>query len=172
MLDTEIEDFAQATRNYQSILLKYCTLATRSTLSEADADDLDRILAQAETDELLNFLLIEFDHLIAEELNLFDQQHLSGYEDQQAYLREHLVQLTPEDLAYYRELQKLLQKVGCYRGPVDGVFGEDSRKAVEEFQESADLQADGELTPETVLKLAPTAEAVLKLTRAKPPNDS
>lgn len=171
MCGNEAETFAQASYNYQGILLEYCYLASLPALSEEQADYLDRILAQAETDEFLNFLLIEFDSIIAKKLHLLNDQHLPRYEDQQAYLREHLIQLAPEELAYYRELQKLLQDKGCYRGPVDGVFGEDSRKAVEQFQEAAHLQVSGVLTPETVLKLAPTAEAALKLTRSRSPDN-
>jgi hypothetical protein len=169
MSGNEAETFAQASHNYQGILLEYCYLASLPTLSEEQADYLDRILAQAETDEFLNFLLIEFDYIIAKKLNLLNDQRLSQYEDQQAYLREHLT--PPEDLDYYRELQKLLRDRGYYRGLVDGVFGEDSRKAVEQFQEATHLQVSGVLTPETVLKLAPTAEAALKLTRSRSPDD-
>lgn len=170
MSSNAVDDFDLVSHNYQGILLEYCFLAALPTLSEEQADYLDRILAQAETDEILNFLLIEFDHVIAKKLNLLSDQHLPQYEDQQAYLREHLVRFTPEDPAYYRELQKLLRDQGWYRGLVDGVFGEDSRQAVKQFQESAHLRANGVLTTETVLKLASTAGAALTLTRSRSPD--
>lgn len=94
MRGDEVNTFAQVFDRYQGVLLEYCFLAALPTLSEEQADYLDLILAQAETDEILNFLLIEFDRISLEKLNLFDEHHISKYDDQQAYLREHLVQAT------------------------------------------------------------------------------
>lgn len=171
MSSNTIDDFDLIAQNYQGIVLEYCFLSGLPTLTDEQADLLDRILAQAETDEILNFLLIEFDYLIAKKLNLLDDQHLPQYDNQQAYLREYLVQFTPEDPAYYRTLQKLLRDQGWYQGLLDGVFGEDSRQAIKHFQASVHLQSNGVLTLETVLKLAPTPEAALTLTRSRSPDD-
>lgn len=172
MLGNAADHFSHVSQHYQGIVLEYCYLASLATLSEEQADYLDRILAEAETDEFLNFLLIEFDCIIAQKLNLLAAEHIHQYANQQAFLREHLVKLVSDDLAYYRELQKRLREKGCYQGPVDGVFGKDSRAAVERFQASIHLQANGVLTPETVLNLAPTAEAALKLSRPRSPDHS
>jgi hypothetical protein len=170
MLDNEVDNFIQTSNNYQGILLEYCFLTSLPQLSEEQADYLDDILEKAESDEFLNFLLIEFDHIIAKKLNLLDDQYIPYYQNQQAYLREYLIQLTTEEIAYHCEFQKLLRDEGYYRGPVDGVFGEDSREAVKQFQQSTHLQVNGMLTLETVLKLVPNTDIALKLIRPRSPD--
>jgi Putative peptidoglycan binding domain len=151
--------------SYELILLNYCQLASTPQLGDEESEELDKILAQTESDEVLNFLLGEVDYILGEKFNLLDQKHLKSYDDQLAYLREHLEQISSIEIDYYREFQKLLQEKGCYAGPVDGVFGNDSREAVRKFQESCHLPANGQLNDETVLQLTPSAQTALKLSR-------
>ncbi len=42
-----------------------------------------------------------------------------------------------------KEIQISLRNAGFYRGPVDGVFGSATRKAIREFQRANDLKPDG-----------------------------
>jgi peptidoglycan hydrolase-like protein with peptidoglycan-binding domain len=59
----------------------------------------------------------------------------------------------PLDPAVVRGLQQKLRRLGFYSGPVDGVWGERSRVAVERFQRSRGLDPSGELTPTTIAAL-------------------
>jgi hypothetical protein len=65
--------FMQELTEYKDLLCKYCVLAVKCTLTEAEADSMDLILLQAETDPFLSFLLDEVDHLLAHELGLIDK---------------------------------------------------------------------------------------------------
>lgn len=47
------------------------------------------------------------------------------------------------------ELQAVLQLLGFYGGPVDGVYGASTRSAVAIFQQIAGLEATGQVTPST-----------------------
>ncbi|HNX81888.1 MAG TPA: peptidoglycan-binding domain-containing protein [Candidatus Omnitrophota bacterium] len=42
-----------------------------------------------------------------------------------------------------KEIQTALKKAGFYNGPVDGVFGPQSRKAIKAFQKAKGLGVDG-----------------------------
>jgi N-acetylmuramoyl-L-alanine amidase len=52
-----------------------------------------------------------------------------------------------------REIQQLLKNWGYYSGAVDGVFGEQTEKAVKYFQEANGLEADGVVGPRTLAAL-------------------
>jgi hypothetical protein len=158
-----LSDVQAVWRKYQGLLVDYFDLAARPSLSDEDADHFDEILAQAESDDILSFLLGEIDYVLGKQLNLFDEAHTHKYADQQAWLREYLPQCNPESLESYRELQKLLQDRGFYSGPVDGVMGEFTREAVKEFQKEEALTVDGVIGPQTVSKLAPTPDSFVRL---------
>ncbi|MCI0599818.1 MAG: lytic murein transglycosylase [Beijerinckiaceae bacterium] len=56
------------------------------------------------------------------------------------------------------EVQRLLEKLGFYHGPIDGRFGQASRDAIHAFQNSAKISpADGFATPELSRRLAAEA---------------
>ena len=42
-----------------------------------------------------------------------------------------------------RRLQKRLNELGYYKGKIDGQYGQQTRRAVEEFQRQTELKADG-----------------------------
>jgi murein L,D-transpeptidase YcbB/YkuD len=155
-------------QQYHLKVMDYCRLSSSPNLSEEDADRLEAIMAEAESDEVLNFWLIEVDHILAHRLGLLDELHSASYANQQAWLREYLVPQIQEDLTHKRELQELLRRKECYEGPVDGVFGKDSLKAVEKFQEQERLKVDGVIGLKTIFKLADTAEEATKLLNARP----
>jgi peptidoglycan hydrolase-like protein with peptidoglycan-binding domain len=59
-----------------------------------------------------------------------------------------------------RALQARLGSLGFYSGPVDGVWGSGTESAVESFQRSRGLQADGQLGPATVTALGLTPDVM------------
>jgi peptidoglycan hydrolase-like protein with peptidoglycan-binding domain len=60
-----------------------------------------------------------------------------------------------------KQVQASLQKDGLYRGNVDGVWGPDTKAAVQHYQQSHNLTADGQLDSPTLssLNLPQTATA-------------
>ena len=52
-----------------------------------------------------------------------------------------------------KDIQAALKNANFYQGEVDGKFGPRSKKAVEDFQASNDLKADGRVGPNTWEKL-------------------
>jgi peptidoglycan hydrolase-like protein with peptidoglycan-binding domain len=49
-----------------------------------------------------------------------------------------------------RDLQQELKQAGLYRGPIDGVWGPESRSAMEQFQRQHGLSASGQLDHDTL----------------------
>lgn len=49
-----------------------------------------------------------------------------------------------------RQVQTLLKQKGFYRGSVNGVFDQQTRKAVMAFQKSKNLPVDGIVGPQTM----------------------
>jgi peptidoglycan hydrolase-like protein with peptidoglycan-binding domain len=58
---------------------------------------------------------------------------------------------TPEilDAVDAREIQKALRNTGFYSGPIDGILGPGSRKAVKDYQVLHELTPDGVVGPRT-----------------------
>lgn len=65
-----------------------------------------------------------------------------------------------------REVQEALQKLGFYKGKIDGVFGTGSQEAAKAFQKSARLNADGLIGDKTFAALA---QALLSAGKTTPP---
>jgi murein L,D-transpeptidase YcbB/YkuD len=149
--------------HYVMKVMEYCRLASHTNPSEQEADHLEQIMVAAESDEMLNFWLIEVDHLLGQKMGLLDDSHRSSYANHLAWLREYLVPQIQDDLTHNRELQELLRRKECYEGPLDGVFGKDSLKAVEKFQQQEHLKVDGLIGLKTLFKLADTVEETTKL---------
>ena len=60
--------------------------------------------------------------------------------------------------AFVEDIQQSLSDLGLYDGPVDGDYGPATQAAVEQLQESCDLEADGALTVRTHLCLDAASE--------------
>lgn len=58
-----------------------------------------------------------------------------------------------------QQIQQALKNAGLYQGPVDGVLGKKSKKAITEFQEQNGLNADGKVGKRTWAKLEPYLNA-------------
>ncbi|MEX1207783.1 MAG: peptidoglycan-binding protein [Acidimicrobiia bacterium] len=58
-----------------------------------------------------------------------------------------------------RELQAFLKAIGYAPGPIDGVYGSKTEKAVKKFQRSRDLPADGIVGSQTLSEVATIATA-------------
>jgi peptidoglycan hydrolase-like protein with peptidoglycan-binding domain len=63
------------------------------------------------------------------------------------------LQTAPQPSATVRDTQQRLSALGFYNGAVDGVWGADTRRAVERFQRSRGLAATGDLNPATASAL-------------------
>jgi hypothetical protein len=140
-------------KGYREILKEYWRLAVMAELSP-DLDDkhvarLDLILAKAETDLVLTFLIGEIDYFLGQQMGLLSPEKIDEYTIQQARLSEHLAVGSP-DPDFHRMLQLRLRGMGLYNGPIDGVLGQRSREAVREFQKSQAVQVDGIPGPKTV----------------------
>lgn len=69
---------------------EYANLAAIPHPSEKQAERINEILEEALDSEALNFLIVEFDCVLSQQLGLLDDACLKDYEDQQALLREYL----------------------------------------------------------------------------------
>jgi Putative peptidoglycan binding domain len=131
-MEGSIEDLTdlmlQANQLYADKLSQYCQLWLRSEMTEAEADQMEAIYTEAESDPLLNFLITEFDRILGERVGLLSKQSIVSYKDQQAWIREHLEQV-PLEQDFLIATQRFLKDVGFYKGPLDGVWGSRSRKA-------------------------------------------
>lgn len=77
---------------------------------------------------------------------------------------------TPEnDFASIREAQAYLNALGYEAGPVDGVLGNETRRAIQRFQRVENLPSTGELTPETLRALGRVHQAFLDSRPPPPP---
>jgi hypothetical protein len=118
---------------YGDRLIQYTQLWLKSELSDAEAEQLDALYTEAETDSLLSFAITVYDRILGEQTGLIDPQAIKSYKDQQAWLREHLEQVLLEQDDFINA-QEFLQEAGFYKGPLDGVWGIRSRTAVTEYR--------------------------------------
>lgn len=65
----------------------------------------------------------------------------------------------PADRATITEAQRLLTSLKLYSGPINGVLGPQTEKALREFQAMSDLPENGAVTPETIAALREIAAA-------------
>jgi murein L,D-transpeptidase YcbB/YkuD len=145
-MDGRIEDLVarltQASQRYTSKLSEYCELASRSELTDEEADQMAAIYSEAEQEPWLNFFINELDYLLGQQIGWLSPEVIEDYKNQQSWLREHLQEM-PIDQEYRMEVQRLLQEHNFYDGPIDGVLGERSVAAVKQFQQSQHLKDDG-----------------------------
>ncbi|NJO40114.1 MAG: peptidoglycan-binding protein [Cyanobacteria bacterium RU_5_0] len=67
------------------------------------------------------------------------------------------------------ELQALLKLLGYYNGSIDGIYRQNTAAAVAAFQQSAGLQADGVVGPETWNRLLPPSPPATTATTSPTP---
>jgi peptidoglycan hydrolase-like protein with peptidoglycan-binding domain len=76
------------------------------------------------------------------------------------------------NLADTKEIQQALTQAGFYKGPIDGVLGPKTKKAIRAFQEANSLTIDGKVGPRTRAKLkqhmAEPAKAAESIERTSP----
>ena len=122
---------------HQEILLEYCLLALKPTLTEAEQDRMAEILERGTEDAVLSFWLEEGDHLVAHHLGLIDEGLIASQQDK---FRRSVGQSWIDNL--WRDLQsrtKVLQaylyRQGFYDGSIDGVMGPSTQKALRQLLE-------------------------------------
>lgn len=139
VMDQAVEEDIDLTQYYLPKLWDYSQLAVKQDPSKAEADRLAAIYTEAETDSVLNFFITRLDGQLAEHLDLLDAATINRHGNQQALLREHLIQ-TLFDQEYRSNIQELLKEQGFYTGPIDGVLGQRSCTALREFRKSLQKQ--------------------------------
>jgi hypothetical protein len=134
----DIELLVQPSLNYTEIIHEYCTLASQRSLTQLQADRLDRILQDAEVDPWLDFLIDEADHILAHQLGLIKEpfiqyqlQELSKSIDRSWF--ERMVQEIQEQHCS-KEIQKYLQDEGLYDGAIDGYIGPRTQNAIKQLK--------------------------------------
>jgi hypothetical protein len=127
------------------IIMEYLHLAVLETLTEPQADRMEQILENAESDSILAFLIDEADHIIGHELDLIDSDRIAAQQETlQQKLDKTWVQLiiSRSRLDRYAQLpketledaQQQLQKRGLYDGPIDGQCGEETKAAFRKLE--------------------------------------
>ncbi|MGB3204073.1 MAG: tetratricopeptide repeat protein [Crinalium sp.] len=110
-IDKSPKDFSNLdniTVQQKHIIKEYAKLASRTELSDSEAERIGEILELSESDEVLSFFINEIDHLNFQELNLLSKDNISKYENQIARILE-LIECKPEQ-------QKMDD---CYTGTLD-----------------------------------------------------
>ncbi|WP_081972470.1 peptidoglycan-binding domain-containing protein [Leptolyngbya sp. KIOST-1] len=137
-----------------ALVHEYCQLATRPSLSDPESQRLDQLLATAETDGRHDFWINEADHFIDHAIGLGSatRVYASVNENLKSRLRE-LLDLShtgdPGDTALElleeldesltegtRQVQQELAKRDYDPGPIDGVAGPQTQRALRHFQQS------------------------------------
>ena len=132
----DISDQAQLHRD---LIQTYCQLSVQPTLNKNDADRLDTILATAETNPLISFLIDEADHMLAHLHNLINENNITEQQQKlQTCLNEAWLNEAFQDLAQRlqesqcKTLQQYLHQRGCYNGAIDGVMGQSTKAAMKQ----------------------------------------
>ncbi|MEM6253854.1 MAG: peptidoglycan-binding domain-containing protein [Cyanobacteria bacterium P01_D01_bin.156] len=142
-----LNNLSHQAKAYREEILIYCQLSMQPQLSSQDAERLDAILAAAETDTLLSFLLDEADHMVAHLQNFIDDGEITEQQQKlQTCLDDVWLNQALQDLdsrlqtSQCKNLQMVLKEAGFYQGTIDGVMGGATRYAMEAF-----YQCKGEL---------------------------
>jgi fumarylacetoacetate (FAA) hydrolase family protein len=132
---SDIEIVVQQSRKYTEIFHEYCTLASQQTLTEMQADRLEKILQKAQSDTWLDFLIDEADHILAHELGLIKEKAI---QHQLHELKKSLDRIWCERIIQEiqkqnrsKKIQKYLQEEGLYDGAIDGYIGPRTQTALE-----------------------------------------
>lgn len=141
------ESFLEECNGYlENIISEYCQLSVLKAMTDAQADRMTEILEKAETDSLLSFLIDEADHIIGHELDLIDVEEM---QEEQGSLRQTIDQTWVDWLirqgrlenasqvpvTMLKRAQARLKNQGFYKGEVDGIYGDETRKAFQQLEQ-------------------------------------
>jgi hypothetical protein len=136
---SDIEIVIQQSLKYTEIIHEYCTLASQPTLTEMQADRLEQILQEAQSDPWLDFLIDEADHILAHQLGLIKEQVI---QHQLHELKKSLDRIWCERIVQEiqkqncsKKIQKYLQEEGLYDGAIDGYIGPRTQTAIEQLKQ-------------------------------------
>jgi hypothetical protein len=155
-----LDRFNAESLTYKSKVIEYFTLSLLDVLTEPQAERLELILAEATQNTLLSFWIDEVDHVVAHRWNLIDSNFI---DEQQTQLLRRLRNFSEIEtlidglkgsvdqmrcavqqvLSYIKQenyssesvqtLQSYLKHVGIYEGEIDGQFGWQTEKALEQL---------------------------------------
>lgn len=130
-----ISDHAQ---QHRELIQAYCQLSVQPNLSDSDTARLDAILATAETDPLISFLIDEADHMLAHLYKFIDDADITEQQQKlQTCLNDEWLNQAFQDLTYRlqssqcKSLQQYLKAQGFYQGAIDGVLGQSTKVAMQ-----------------------------------------
>ncbi|MEM1240268.1 MAG: peptidoglycan-binding domain-containing protein [Cyanobacteria bacterium P01_H01_bin.26] len=131
----DISNYAQP---YRELIQTYCQLSVQPTLNDVDTEHLDSILATAETDPLVSFLIDEADHMLAhlyiDDIDVTQQQQKLQNCLSEAWLEQAFQDLTHRLQTFQcKHLQQYLKEQGFYSGAIDGVMGKSTQTAMEHY---------------------------------------
>ncbi|MEC4989031.1 MAG: peptidoglycan-binding domain-containing protein [Oscillatoria sp. PMC 1068.18] len=147
---TEIYNTFNLSTERLLLVKKYSQLASLTTLSELQEEELLNILKEAESDGLLDFWIHEIDHILAHQLGLTNGNTMKNFDNQQAKMREYLEITLTHKAVDIRNVQENLKLKGFDPGLVDGLEGEHTQTAIKKFQSSRNLETNGFLNLETL----------------------
>ena len=132
-----ISDHAQ---QHRELIQTYCQLSIKPALNDSDTKHFDAILAIAETDPLVSFLIDEADHMLAHLYGFIDENDITDQQQKlKACLSEAWLNQAFQDLAHRlqtsqcKNLQKYLKEEGFYTGGIDGVMGQSTKAAMKQY---------------------------------------
>ena len=138
-----IEILVQQSLKYTEIIGEYCTLASQRALSEQQADRLEQIFQNAQSDPWLDFLIDEADHILAHELGLIKEQVIQHQLHELKISIDHLwcERIIQGILKQnrFKEIQKHLQQEGLYKGAIDGYLGPRTQTAIERLKQKCHI---------------------------------
>ncbi|MDB9524510.1 peptidoglycan-binding domain-containing protein [Oscillatoria sp. CS-180] len=122
---------------HKDVVLEYCQLALKPTLTDADQDRMAEILDMGAENAVLNFWLEEGDHLVAHRLGLIDESFIKNQQDEfRRSVRHGLIKSFWNDLqSRNKVLQAYLHRQGVYHGSIDGIVGPSTKEALRQLQE-------------------------------------
>jgi hypothetical protein len=123
--------------HYRTMVLEYCRLAIKPTLTEPEQDRMAEILDMGTEDAVLNFWLEEGDHLVAHHLGLIDEDFIHNQQDKfRRAIGQSWIDTLWRDLqSSTKVLQAYLHCQGVYQGSIDGVMGPSTQAAVRQLLE-------------------------------------
>lgn len=126
-------------RQHRDLIQTYCQLSVQPGLNDKDTEHLDAILAQAETDPLISFLIDEADHMLAHLYSFIEEDDITQQQEKlQACLSKAWLSQAFEDLSHRlqssqcKNLQTYLKEQGFYQGAIDGVMGPSTKTAMKQ----------------------------------------